>query len=280
MDDVTSSSQLRIALSLSVALLFHTLVGIFLAKWIPHEPVVTIDNISVTLKQPDSVASTNNSGGASAQRSETQSSGGTRDVVTTTDSSQLITAPSEPRTIQPEIAVPATANESRPTTSSSNSTPNAPEIPIKRPQFTTIGNRPAPSSSQGGDFNQFSQLFAQRDDLTPLQAQISTTTGDTMDPYLLLLVQKLSQSQFHDGQFKYSTLTISRSLVVEVKLLPSGALENARIMKSSGDEKLDKAALRAAFLASPYPPPPIEDMHKAYTYQITLNYSPPNQETK
>lgn len=62
MDDVKSSSQLRIALSLSVALLFHTLVGIFLAKWIPHEPVVTIDNISVTLKQPDSVASTNNSG--------------------------------------------------------------------------------------------------------------------------------------------------------------------------------------------------------------------------
>lgn len=273
MDDVKSSSQLRIALSLSVALLFHTLVGIFLAKWIPHKPIVTIDNISVTLKQPESVASVEKSAGATVQQREALSAGGTDNVVTTTQSSQW-TADSRSTQPQPEIIQPAITKESNPSATTNSSNKNAPEVPVKRPQFTTIGNRPAPSSSQAGDFNQFSQLFAQRDDLSAIQTQISTEKGDPMDPYLLLLIQKLSQKQFHDSQFKYSQLTVARTLVIEVKLLPSGALENARIMKSSGDEKLDKAALRAAFLASPYPPPPIEDMQKAYTYELELLYAP------
>jgi protein TonB len=43
---------------------------------------------------------------------------------------------------------------------------------------------------------------------------------------------------------------------VELQLLGNGALTRARVLTSTGIERIDEAAYRAALAASPYPQPP------------------------
>jgi protein TonB len=277
MDDVKSSTRLRIALSLSVALLFHTFIGIFLARWTTLEPPKTTETLSVTLRTPGSFDSKQRNPGASPnQQSQSASITDAKNMISTTNQSTHSTRQNnqplfDARPPQPSFNAPATAKGNDIQSADSKNTVTK---PVKRPTFTTVGDRPAPSSRSGDAFERFNQLFAQRDDIAQQTPQISTIEEGKVDPYLLKLTQRLSQAQFYDNQFEYSKLTSARSLVIEIQLLASGAIENARILKPSGEDKLDKAAMRSAFLASPYPPPPIEDMYKGYTYQLELLYAP------
>lgn len=276
MDDVKKPSRLRISLSLSIAFLFHTLIAIFLVKWIHIDKPQPVKIIKVTLKQTESIKQIKSTSGApnAQQSAPSPESGGPHVISSTSQSSTSVIEDDNPTPVHNEEK---STRNSQPTNAKSptNNARDTPTPAVKRPKFTTIGDRPSPSSESRSAFAEFNQLFIQRDDIAPLTPQISAVNEDSIAPYKRQLIQKLSQKQFHDNsQYEYSKLKVARSLILEIKLLPSGAIENARIIKSSDDLKLDKAALRAAFLASPYPPPPIEDMKNSYTYPLDIIYAP------
>lgn len=268
MDEVSKSSGLRITLSLSIAFLFHTLIGIYFAKWTINEPEETTSTLNVTLKRISSIESIFAPVGSEATVTEDSSSTPvTRPEIIDTTGLSSHSAPT------PQVPIEAT-----PTENQNNLAQTNPSLPprIKAPTFNTIGARPTPTSthSSGSAFEQLNHLFTQKEETENTVPQISTRTSTKITPYIRKLIQKVAQSQRFDRKYELSNLKIARSILIEIKLFANGALENVRIIKTSGDSYLDASTKRSAFLASPFPPPPIEDMKNNYTYEIEMLYSP------
>ncbi|RMF12946.1 MAG: TonB family protein [Gammaproteobacteria bacterium] len=97
------------------------------------------------------------------------------------------------------------------------------------------------------------------------------TTGST---YWQFLVRHLANSRYFDKQYRFSELDRERTVVLELKISPNGFMERARVRLSSGDEALDAAAIRSAYAANPFRPPPAEDAASGYLYLVKITYTP------
>ncbi len=99
----------------------------------------------------------------------------------------------------------------------------------------------------------------------------SPSTRSSFWPYL---VRHLASNKYHDKQFPYSTLTEEHIVILELGFEPNGMLVKAEIAKSSGDDSLDDAAIRSAYAANPYSPPPQKDRFFGYNYLVQIIYTP------
>ncbi|WP_164887345.1 TonB C-terminal domain-containing protein [Hahella sp. KA22] len=97
------------------------------------------------------------------------------------------------------------------------------------------------------------------------------STHSTFWPYL---VRHLAQNRLYNNQYEYSDLTEPRMVVLKLQFQESGMLVKAELERSSGDEKLDAAAIRSAYAANPYQRPPSTDSVFGYSYLVQILYTP------
>ncbi|WLQ11543.1 TonB C-terminal domain-containing protein [Hahella aquimaris] len=97
------------------------------------------------------------------------------------------------------------------------------------------------------------------------------STHSTFWPYL---VRHLAQNRLYNNQYEYSDLTEPRMVVLKLQFQETGMLVKAEVERSSGDEKLDAAAIRSAYAANPYQRPPSTDSVFGYSYLVQILYTP------
>ncbi|WP_158304939.1 TonB C-terminal domain-containing protein [Hahella chejuensis] len=97
------------------------------------------------------------------------------------------------------------------------------------------------------------------------------STHSTFWPYL---VRHLAQNRLYNNQYEYSDLTEARTVVLKLQFQETGMLVKAEVERSSGDEKLDAAAIRSAYAANPYQRPPPSDSVFGYSYLVQILYAP------
>ncbi|MBU6953756.1 TonB C-terminal domain-containing protein [Hahella sp. HN01] len=97
------------------------------------------------------------------------------------------------------------------------------------------------------------------------------STHSTFWPYL---VRHLAQNRLYNNQYEYSDLTEPRMVVLKLQFQETGMLVKAEVERSSGNEKLDAAAIRSAYAANPYQRPPSTDSVFGYSYLVQILYTP------
>ena len=91
------------------------------------------------------------------------------------------------------------------------------------------------------------------------------------DPYLILLATHLAEQLDQQRVPAISQLGEQVSMELELTLLPNGALTRARVIRSTGIQRIDEAAYRAALAASPYPEPKGEESDR---FEVKLVFTP------
>lgn len=104
--------------------------------------------------------------------------------------------------------------------------------------------------------------------------QISTKQAPLLSEYQIALREHMLQAELYDHfhNTMRSKQQDSISYTIELSLLANGAIRNATIKESSGDDTLDRQAITAAYNASPYPRPPEADMALGFRYSIQIRY--------
>ncbi|WP_369602825.1 energy transducer TonB [Hahella sp. SMD15-11] len=110
--------------------------------------------------------------------------------------------------------------------------------------------------------------------VSPDIESILASAPTTGTPYWQFLVRHLAQSRYFDKQYDFSRLRKERTVILELKISPNGFMEKARVRLSSGDKALDQAAIRSAYAANPFKPPPAEDAASGYIYLVRITYTP------
>ena len=104
--------------------------------------------------------------------------------------------------------------------------------------------------------------------------QLSTKALSQLTEYERMLLQKLAQKdlydKFHPVMNRHKQDNID--YIITLRLLSNGAIKSAQIKKSSSVNEIDNLALSSAYLASPFPKPPPEDISKDFKYDIPIIY--------
>ncbi|OZG70651.1 hypothetical protein BTA51_25135 [Hahella sp. CCB-MM4] len=104
-------------------------------------------------------------------------------------------------------------------------------------------------------------------------------TPSTQSEFWPYLVKHLANNKYHDKQYPFSELQNERIVVLELGFQSNGMLVRAKIARSSGDSELDAAAIRSAYAANPFEPPPSSDRAFDYNYLVQIIYSPKKPES-
>ncbi|QSP96280.1 TonB family protein [Marinobacter salinisoli] len=138
---------------------------------------------------------------------------------------------------------------------------------------------PQPSSNQQSGSSENASAPDTRNELAVAQAdgrdtvnQVTSTPAE-QDPYIVTLAIHLGQQIERMPIAGINQLREKASLEVELQLLDNGALTRSRLLKSSGNKRLDNAVYHASLAASPYPAPP-EHYQGQSRFEIQLIYSP------
>ncbi len=223
----------RIALALSTAVLAHTL----LLAGLPALP-----------EQPDP---------AHRVRVELVSPGTATSHPAT---SPAVSPPADSR--NPRFAIPPATPGSRPQRPSTEAPPTSPTRTHGRSAETetTVAERATPATPA---------QVAER----PAPTTQITETPDEQDPYLIRLALHLSEELERLRVPAIRQLTDKVAMEIELQLLGNGALTRARVLKSTGIERIDDAAYRASLAASPYPEPPA-DRQDQNRFEVELIFTP------
>ncbi len=157
------------------------------------------------------------------------------------------TAPAKPITQPEQLPEPAPAQQQ--------------PAPAPSPQPA-----PAPASTPSTE----SAPRTGKQEATETIARTSESPADH-DPYLMLLATHLAEQLDQQRVPAISQLAEKVSMELELTILPSGALTRARVIKSTGIQRIDEAAYRAALAASPYPEPEGE---KSDRFEVRLVFTP------
>lgn len=106
------------------------------------------------------------------------------------------------------------------------------------------------------------------------QIQRITESPAEQDPYLILLAVHLAERLEQLRVPAMSELQETVEMTLELRILPNGALTRARVQESTGIERIDQAAYRAALAASPYPRPEGEESDR---FEVKLVFTPKRQ---
>ena len=100
------------------------------------------------------------------------------------------------------------------------------------------------------------------------------SSPSTRSHFWAYLVKHLANNKYHDKQYPFSELKGQHIVVLELGFQPSGMLVKADVARSSGDGDLDAAAIRSAYAANPFSPPPSSDKAFGYNYLVQIIYAP------
>lgn len=188
--------------------------------------------------------------------------------------------------VRVELVSPGTA-ASRPATSPAVSPPADSRNPRFEIPPATPGSRPqrpsaeaSPTRTHGRSAETETTVAERATPATPAQVaerpapttQI-TETPDEQDPYLIRLALHLSEELERLRVPAIRQLTDKVAMEIELQLLGNGALTRARVLKSTGIERIDDAAYRASLAASPYPEPPA-DRQDQNRFEVELIFTP------
>lgn len=93
------------------------------------------------------------------------------------------------------------------------------------------------------------------------------------DPYLARLAAHVARELDKRPVPSSSRVKEPVNMELELRLLGSGALTNAKITQSTGFSDIDQAVYQAALLASPYPKPPEEHSGRK-RFRVELIFTP------
>ncbi len=249
--ETTHSASVRLFLCVGIATLAHLATGILLPKNLSLLPKKVYHSIPVQIVLPAPAAMNTQA----APRVTPESQSVSPAAITTTSSSSVTTA----------------EKPSQPQPSNLPRTPVAPQItsPVLPDFRSRLTNTSTPSSAM----SDFAELF-KRKAVVAENVQISTNNENPLDSYELQLLKKVVESQFGNRLYPFRSMTERRQLTIEIRLLNNGQVLKATIIHSSGDARLDAAAVTGALNASPYPEPPAKDAEKDFRYLVPIIYEP------
>ena len=278
---LNNSSPYRIFLAVSIAILFHTLLGILLfqllpkieqKKTIPIQLVITSKTTSQSIKTQNSTPSNKPEEDAQDILNKEHQKNAANKIITTSGTSNTSISSSQDKSKERD----------------SKTTPTQTLKPIKQenifipkiktdlPDVRLDIAKSSKSHAASKSFTDLSSLFSQQKDMEASVTQISSNPKlPQLSDYEQKLFAKLNTAKFHDQLHPIiSQLQSSKTLTLKLVLFSNGSLKNAFITETSNDKPLDKAVRRIALDASPYPTPPPEDKSIGYKYQVTIQYNP------
>ena len=112
------------------------------------------------------------------------------------------------------------------------------------------------------------ELLAEAAEQERLSAQRQSAMQRMIDEYVLYIKEKVQRSWIRPP-----SSGAELSCTVEVRLIPSGEVIDAKIVRSSGNAPFDRSVETAVFKASPLPvPPDPEVMEQFRTLRFEFNY--------
>lgn len=228
-------AKYRIALALSSAFLIHTLLLSGVPSVLPDPPARHQQQLNLEL--------------ISAKSSSTASA------------SSSISDPGKSvahRNLPFEITPNSKTAPQKPTTQTSKSPAESAVIP----NFSSAETAQKPESREQPSIMQNSGDVAR-----------ITQSPAEKDPYLIKLAMHLAAKLETLRIPEIRELTRSSAMELELQLMGNGALTRVRVIKSTGIERIDNAAYRAALSASPYPEPPPDSSEKS-RFEVKLVFSP------
>ena len=230
----------RITLAISIALLLHTLVMAALPFTSPnlesHRQTVKVELVS-----PGSVPLAESAANATSPSSNQHES-------VAVESPQIDTSQPRKRE-QTENSAPP------PPTAVVEPLPAAQTTPSPDSGATTAGNPKQPVES------------------SPERITRITSSPRDVDPYIASLAVHIGKELGKRPVPSSRSVTEPVTSQIELKLLPSGALTNAKVTRSTGFNEIDQAIYQAALLASPYPEPP-EEYSGRKQFRVELIFAP------
>jgi len=278
---LNKTSPYRIFLAISIAILFHTLLGILVfqlspkiesKKTIPIQLVITSKATSQSIKTQTSTPSNRPEVDAQDILNKEHQQNAAKKTIITSGSSNT------------SVVISQDTSEER----DNKTTPTQALKPIKQenifiPKIKT--NLPdarqdiaksSKSHAESKSFTELSSLFLQQKEMDSAVTQISSNPKlPELSDYEQKLFEKLNTAKFHDMLYPIiSQLKSSKTLTLKLILFSNGSLKNASITKTSNNKSLDKAVRRIALDASPYPLPPAADKSIGFKYQVMIQYNP------
>ncbi len=169
--------------------------------------------------------------------------------------------------------------------SGKNNTPSPFKEDLPSDSFYTNRSAPINNSNPSSAFQGLQDIFSKKplkQDISNDTQQITTETLEKLTPYEIQLLQKLAKDQlydeFHPVMSKHKQTNID--YIITLHLLSNGAIKSATIRQSSNIQEIDQLAIKAAYLASPFPKPPSKDINKSFKYDIPIIYQKNNTQTK
>lgn len=287
----TGQTQLRLALTVSVALLLHVLAFALFAlrpETPEHETTVKLQLV--------------NQGTASLSTDQTTPSNELQSVANpsqpplppapselhteATPVSPITTEISDRRVVPPrDTGVPnemAAVVEDEPAheaqrPSNGETLPDSPNPPERLPETADVTPRPSVERSSPGRPGPPSET-AEPD--TVAQHATQPEVPET-DPYIIALSRHMFQPLkriLRRGptltRWNEAIETGTQKITIELRLLSNGAVRRVRLMESSGNEVVDQVAVQSALAASPYPPPPEKERKNGFRFKLDLLMAP------
>ena len=280
MHKFNSSSPYRISLAISVALLFHTLLGFLLFQILPDiEPQKSIPiQLTISSKATSSAIQTQ-ANAPSNMPEETAEEilnkeklrNASKEIVTTQGASK-ISANTSNNTAQSNDQK-TTPNESSKSVKQENIF--IPRIKTDLPDVRRDIAVASKSQAASKSFTEISSLFQQQETEEKIIQISSEPELEEISEYEKQLRQKLTQSQYQDPLYPIiSQLRQSKLVTLELALFPNGSIKNVIVKRSSNNQVLDQAVKRIALDASPYPAPPKSDKSIGFKYSVSIRYEP------
>ena len=96
--------------------------------------------------------------------------------------------------------------------------------------------------------------------------------GGEVRPAAFFIYRDLLKNHIKSGWRWYDT-SAALLAVVQFDLAPSGAIDNIRLLESSGNALFDESVIRAVAKANPAPQPPPE-VYEAFFKSVTMRFDP------
>lgn len=236
-----------LVLALSIALCTHIVLYALLNLWPAPTPDIINKSIPVKLiVSPDSKPS------AETPDSDAQKAQALNETIRSTGESDF-------KVTSPEQSI------------------NSLSINSKSSQTNTERNSPSHKHSERSraQASSIRQIFSSTsEEKQPIQAVQKEATL-VMSDYEIKLLKHLLAGELYDQFHLYmrSQKETQVDFRIRIRLFENGAIKSANIIEKSKDLDIDRLAVNAAYNASPYPRPPVEDFEENYTYYISMSYN-------
>lgn len=274
MYEISRATPYRIMLAVSIALLIHTLAGLFLEKYrIPSpRPQKTIQfELVRSGDQPNASQAT-----ISARPRAESASGNHQEPVLEKPRPQPQTVQKPLVTTQsslPERAAPTQSKTEKPV-EHPNPASHRP-APAQRPKTHASNSQSSKASTQSHSAHKSkagAHTLPSNQGKTSGITELNTHQDKPLSAYERILWEHIAQ-RVRFAPFMQDLRQV-RTVRLQLDLMSNGALEAVRVIRSSGDPAVDAAARHATLLASPYPPPPASHADNGYRFQVELQFTP------